>query len=102
MLRALDAELRAFPVIVQASARNGIGLRPMMADARSGLSTVVAQFYDASASGALDRLKMCASEDCRRVFYDRSKPGTRRWCQAALCGNRMKTRNYRERQKRVS
>jgi hypothetical protein len=33
----------------------------------------------------LDRLKMCASEECRWVFYDRSKPGTGRRCASALC-----------------
>ena len=45
-----------------------------------------------SRNGTLDRLKMCASDECRRVFFDRSKPATRRWCMSSLCGNRMKTR----------
>jgi predicted RNA-binding Zn ribbon-like protein len=40
---------------------------------------------------------MCASDECKRVFFDRSKPGTRRWCQSTLCGSREKTRTYRER-----
>src|SRR5205823_11723454 len=74
-------------------------LHAVRRDALTGIGAVVAQLYDASANGTLDRLKMCASEECRRVFYDRSKPGTRRWCQAALCGNRIKTRAYRERQR---
>jgi CGNR zinc finger len=43
----------------------------------------------------LDRLKMCASDACRWIFYDRSKPGNRRWCSSVLCGNREKTRSYR-------
>ncbi|WP_354138189.1 CGNR zinc finger domain-containing protein [Bradyrhizobium sp. LB11.1] len=42
---------------------------------------------------------MCASEECRRMFFDRSKPATRRWCMSTLFGNRMKTRAYRERQR---
>src|SRR5665647_1702578 len=42
-------------------------------------------------------LMLCAAEECRRVFFDRSKPATRRWCMSTLCGNRMKTRAYRER-----
>jgi predicted RNA-binding Zn ribbon-like protein len=35
------------------------------------------------------------------VFFDRSKPATRRWCMSTLCGNRMKTRTYRERRRDV-
>jgi hypothetical protein len=37
-------------------------------DALAGLSPIVAQFYDGSRNGNLDRLKMCASDECRRVF----------------------------------
>ena len=72
-------------------------LRPACDDALSGLSWIVAELYNGAASGALDRLTTCASDECRRVFFDRSKPGSRRWCVSALCGNRIKTRNYRER-----
>jgi predicted RNA-binding Zn ribbon-like protein len=50
--------------------------------------------------GELDRLKTCGAEECKRVFFDRSKPGTRRWCVSTLCGNRIKTRAYRERRQR--
>ena len=83
------------PVLVAARVVQGLGAAAILPTSLA----VVNQLYDASASGDLDRLKMCASEECRRVFYDRSKPGTRRWCQASLCGNRMKTRAYRERHK---
>ena len=42
-----------------------------VAIATAGLSSVVAEFYDGSRNGTLDRLKMCASDECRRVFFDR-------------------------------
>jgi predicted RNA-binding Zn ribbon-like protein len=71
-------------------------------DALGGLSTLAAELYDGSVRGMLDRLKMCAAEECRRVFFDRSKPATRRWCMSTLCGNRTKTRTYRERHRRAS
>jgi predicted RNA-binding Zn ribbon-like protein len=77
-----------------------LSLHAVRRDALSGIGAIVAQLYDGAANGTLSRLKMCASEECRRVFYDRSKPGTRRWCQAALCGNRVKTRAYRERRRK--
>ncbi|HLZ04822.1 MAG TPA: CGNR zinc finger domain-containing protein [Bradyrhizobium sp.] len=96
----LNKALEPFPLRVAAFGRDGMRLEPVQADAQAGLAAIAAELYDGAANGTLDRLKMCAADECRRVFFDRSKPGTRRWCQSELCGNREKTRAYRERQKR--
>ncbi|MFD9698271.1 CGNR zinc finger domain-containing protein [Lentzea sp. NPDC059081] len=40
---------------------------------------------------------MCAAPDCRWAFYDVSRNGRGRWCAMEICGNRQKTRAYRER-----
>ena len=93
----LDRVSRHFPLFVATGTDGSLALVPARKDALAGLSTVVAAIHDAALTGTLDRLKMCASEDCRRVFYDRSKPASRRWCLSTLCGNRMKTRSYRAR-----
>jgi predicted RNA-binding Zn ribbon-like protein len=98
-VRALDKALNLFPLVVEAQESRGVALKAARDDALAGLSSVVVEFYDGARNGTLDRLKMCASEECRRVFFDRSKPATRRWCMSTLCGNRMKTRTYRERQR---
>jgi predicted RNA-binding Zn ribbon-like protein len=95
---ALDKAIARFPLRVTAAAKDGLKLAAIE-DSATGLSAIVAELYNASANGTLDRLKMCASDECKRVFFDRSRPGTRRWCQSALCGNRQKTRTYRERLK---
>ena len=95
----LNAAAADFPLVVRVSARGGIGLEPEHRGASSGLGRVLAELQRAAETGQLDRLKMCASEECRRVFYDRSKPTTRRWCSSLLCGNRQKTRAYRARQR---
>ena len=100
-VRSLNAAMRSFPLLVKAADQHGAILRPCHDDALSGLSVVVAELYDGAIKGTLDRLKMCAAEECRRVFFDRSKPATRRWCLSTLCGNRMKTRTYRERRSRA-
>ena len=97
VVASLNAASRQFPLVVEARNDGGAGLRPARVDALAGLSAVVAELYDGSITGTLDRLKMCAAEECRRVFFDRSKPATRRWCMSTLCGNRIKTRTYRER-----
>lgn len=97
MLRALTHATRHFPLVAAARPSGTLALVPAAQDAIAGLAVVVAEMHNAALNGNLDRLKMCASEECRRVFYDRSKPASRRWCVSTLCGNRAKTRNYRER-----
>ena len=52
--------------------------------------------------GTWSRLKVCAADDCRWIFYDRTKPGRGRWCEPELCGNRVKTRAYRERRRQAA
>lgn len=98
--RALTAATRPFPLLAQA-AESGITLQPARSDASAGLARIVAELQSGSAAGLLGRLKLCDAEECRRVFFDRSKPGTRRWCVSTLCGNRIKTRSYRERHQAI-
>jgi predicted RNA-binding Zn ribbon-like protein len=93
----LNKAFRQFPLVAEARGERGFALRGSRDDALAGLSAVVAELYDGAIQGTLDRLKTCAAEECRRVFYDRSKPATRRWCMSTLCGNRIKTRTYRAR-----
>jgi predicted RNA-binding Zn ribbon-like protein len=98
---SLNAALKLFPLVARAQIDRGMTLGAAREDALAGLSTISAELYDGSVRGTLDRLKMCAAEECRRVFFDRSKPATRRWCMSTLCGNRIKTRAYRERHRGV-
>jgi len=97
-VQSLNKAMSLFPLTADARS-DRMTLRGARDDALAGLSLVVAELYDGSVRGTLDRLKMCAADECRRLFYDRSKPATRRWCMSTLCGNRIKTRNYRERQR---
>ena len=62
--------------------------------ALAGISATVAL---AHAAGTWLRLKTCAAPDCRWVFYDTSRSGASRWCSMRVCGNRAKTRAYRQR-----
>ena len=96
-LLPLNRAMENFPLIAEAAPNGAMVLRGARRDALSGLSVVIAELLRGSDNGMLHRLKMCASDECQRVFYDRSKPGTRRWCVSALCGNREKTRAYRQR-----
>jgi predicted RNA-binding Zn ribbon-like protein len=97
VIDALNRAMRPFALTVEAT-RSGMALKSAEQSA-TGLSRLVAELYNAETRDHLARLKMCASDECRRVFFDRSKPASRRWCQSTLCGNRNKTRAYRERQR---
>ena len=44
-----------------------------------------------------DRIKVCANDSCRWVFFDSSRTGRRRWCDMATCGNRAKAARHRAR-----
>jgi predicted RNA-binding Zn ribbon-like protein len=41
-----------------------------------------------------DRVRGCANPDCVLWFLDLSRPGTRRWCSMAGCGNRDKAARH--------
>lgn len=72
--------------------------RPLIHPASVSLGAwVEAHLLEAFLSPFVSRLRICAADDCLWAFYDRSKNGRARWCSTAGCGNRMKTRAYRQR-----
>ena len=83
------------------SVRLGEGGAPLLTPngtgVRGALAAILVQATWAVAGDRWTRLKMCADDDCRWVFYDASRPRTGRWCAMASCGHRMKTRAYRRR-----
>jgi predicted RNA-binding Zn ribbon-like protein len=44
-----------------------------------------------------ERIRVCEAPDCVWLFLDGSKNHSRRWCDMAQCGNRMKARRHYER-----
>jgi predicted RNA-binding Zn ribbon-like protein len=84
-----------YPLAVRVQSAGAPILRPVRAG--NGIGQVLAELLSLTQSGNLDRLKTCASNECQWIFFDRSKPGNRRWCSSLICGNRQKTRDYRKR-----
>ncbi len=62
------------------------------------LDTIVETVATNVARGDWKRMKLCDAQDCRWAFHDTSRSGRGRWCDMGVCGNRHKTRAYRERQ----
>jgi predicted RNA-binding Zn ribbon-like protein len=50
-------------------------------------------------AGRADRVRICANDTCRWVFFDESRGGQRRWCNMATCGNQAKAARHRARAK---
>jgi predicted RNA-binding Zn ribbon-like protein len=68
------------------------------ADGIEGLcGQLVSVAVTAMLDGSWERLKAC--RNCRWAFFDESKNRSARWCSMSLCGNRLKTRAYRRRQR---
>src|SRR5258708_9995203 len=44
-------------------------------------------------------VRQCANPDCRWLFVDTTKNHSRQWCRTTGCGNVMRVRKYRERQR---
>jgi predicted RNA-binding Zn ribbon-like protein len=63
------------------------------------LGLMLASVFRAMSDGSWDRIKACGNPDCRWAFHDSSKNRSGRWCDMASCGNRMKARAFRERER---
>jgi predicted RNA-binding Zn ribbon-like protein len=55
--------------------------------------------YAAQQDGTWKRLKACANPECAWIFYDRSRNQQGSWCEMAVCGNRLKNRQFRARRR---
>ncbi|HEV2300706.1 MAG TPA: ABATE domain-containing protein [Stellaceae bacterium] len=69
---------------------------PSASSAAGLLAPVLWSAADLLARGERLKIRRCANLKCLWLFIDRSKAGTRRWCDMAACGNRAKAqRHYR-------
>ena len=78
-----------------------VGETPKLEPAATGIEGLCGQLVSVAVTAMLDgsweRLKAC--RNCRWAFFDESKNRSAHWCSMALCGNRLKTRAYRRRQR---
>ncbi|RZI94151.1 MAG: zf-CGNR multi-domain protein [Microbacterium sp.] len=59
-------------------------------------------FVEVIRSDQWDRVRLCAADDCRSVYVDYSKNGSKRYCDTGNCGNRMNVNAYRRRRAQES
>jgi predicted RNA-binding Zn ribbon-like protein len=95
-----DAAERRTPVT---AALAGVPLRAAVEDGALTLASdhplgpLVATAVRLAFEGRWDRLKLCDADTCRYAFFDGSRNRSGRWCSMAECGNRAKSRAFRER-----
>ena len=64
-----------------------------------GLFELLLVIREAQEDDTWSRLKVCANDECRWAFYDRSRNQQGSWCSMAVCGNRLKNRQLRARRR---
>lgn len=62
----------------------------------AGLSAVARDAVDVLCGDLLGRVRECDRTHCSVLFLDASRPGQRRWCDMAVCGNQAKARRHRQ------
>jgi predicted RNA-binding Zn ribbon-like protein len=98
MLSSIAAGCLLRPVLASDGA---IELAPAERPDRSPqLARLLLIIHDAQREGTWARLKACRNPDCRWAYFDRSHAGRGAWCDMAVCGNRIKNRNFRSRHSR--
>lgn len=65
----------------------------------AALSLIARDAIDLLATADDGRLRRCEGPLCSLLFRDDSRPGTRRWCSTARCGNRVNTSAARARRR---
>jgi len=63
------------------------------------LGTIAWASVDLLCSDRIRRIKICPPSDCRWLFLDTTKNGSRRWCDMGACGTRSKVARHRVRQR---
>lgn len=99
---ALNQLLANAPVLRRLERRNDawhLGLRPPRGGIDDLLGQIAAAFAAMLSEGFSDRVKICENPDCGWVILDTSRNRSRRWCDAGECGNLIKVRRHRLRQR---
>jgi predicted RNA-binding Zn ribbon-like protein len=93
----LEATLARVPLRLGAGVDGRPALAPTGQGVEHALGVLLVVVLEADRAGTWPRLKACRKESCGWLFYDRSRNRSGNWCSMTICGNRTKTRRYRER-----
>jgi predicted RNA-binding Zn ribbon-like protein len=87
------------PVRAAVGEDGAVRLAPVGDSLRARLVGLLLIVSDAQRDGTWAHLLACANDDCQWAFYDRSRNHGGTWCDMATCGNKLKNRDFRARQR---
>ncbi|MCM3628405.1 CGNR zinc finger domain-containing protein [Paenibacillus glycanilyticus] len=101
-LEGLNLAMSGGPMILRI-ARSESGYSWESTPLREGWSRIRAEvatsFSRLLVEGEPSRLRICGNPDCKVVYYDETRNRSKRFCDDKVCGNLMKVRRFRARQK---
>ncbi len=103
-LSEINRALRTHYVYVLVPAPDGVSLdhRHEGDPVEGAIARLAESIAREVSQGYVERLRICANDTCRWVFFDTSRTGRRRWCDMATCGNRAKAARHRERRREAT
>lgn len=93
----LNREAAAAPVTIRLTAE---GTAERVGGLDAVLATLARSAIELVTGPLVHSIKECAAEECTRLYVDRSRRGSRRWCDIRWCGNRAKAASFRARHRR--
>jgi predicted RNA-binding Zn ribbon-like protein len=100
-LDVLDRAARRAQLVLRFGPGDATTLDPQAGGVDGALGRLLAIVHEAIAQGTWTRLKACRQHTCQWAFYDHSKNRSGSWCKMEVCGNRVKARAYRSRQRQA-
>ncbi|MEU1662149.1 ABATE domain-containing protein [Streptomyces sparsogenes] len=104
VLRATSADPTDLRAIRRAAARprvvpvlRGVGVLDYRGGLDEALATIAVSASELFGGPERRLIRACAREDCTRLFLDRSRAGSRRWCDKLRCGSQANSAAYRRR-----
>ncbi|RIJ70604.1 CGNR zinc finger domain-containing protein [Nakamurella silvestris] len=97
----LNVAAAGFSMVVEVGPAGEVELTPVARDdlvARIAAASLAA-VHRAVLDGRWARLHICQRPDCQWIYYDSSRNKSARWCSADPCGDVMKARAWRARQR---
>lgn len=102
-VRSIKSKLAAAPFTFALDADGKVSPVPLVRDWRWIMADLTRSAVEILGDrDSRRRLKVCANPDCSWLFYDETLNRSRRWCLSNFCGNLVKVREFRARQRRAS
>lgn len=80
-----------------ASQGTQVVLAPVSRNWEAVIAEMILSYVALIREGNPRRIRRCANPSCSWLFYDDSRNGSRRWCDPRYCGNLIKVRRHRAR-----